>query len=1081
MDDMFKNVTLSTPNYDSLLIGWNDLTLQPNITFNGGNSKYCSVAATNARSNMINNDGWTISDGGTCTIPSCTNLSSPLDQSTDVLIEADLFWSVSTYAEGYKLTVGTSSGGSDIMNNVDVGNVTTYDPGDFPYDSTIYVSILPYNTAGDAVGCTEESFTTAAWTCGDSIVYEGQSYATVQIGNQCWLAENLNVGTMINGGSNQTSGNGIEKYCYDNNTLKCDTFGGLYQWDEMMQYSTTESTQGICPTDWHLPSDDEYKTLEMQLGMTQAQADATGWRGTDEGSQLAGNEPLWTDGALDQNANFGTIGFVALPGGIRSTNGQFNYHSNNVYFWSSSESGGAVWSRSLSYDNPNIFRGSYAMAYGFSARCVKDTTPIPPCTSLTDPIDGATGVDVTTDLVWAVATGATGYKLIVGTSSGGTDILDSLDVGNVTTYDPGDFSCGSTIYVKIIPYNIEGDATGCTEESFDTEIVNAFAGTDKTITYGNSTTLSASGGLTYAWSPSSGLSNPNISNPVANPTATTTYTVTVSNDGRCPDTDNMLLKVLPPSTNLTNPLHQSTNVNITTDLSWSAASIATGYRLTVGTSSGGTDIMNDVDVGNVTTYDPGDFPCGSTIYVKIIPYNVDGDATGCTEEWFDTESITANAGSDVSICNGYSEVLQASGGTTYSWSPTTGLSDPNIANPTANPSSTTSYIVTVSNDGRCPDTDDILVNVNPNPTANASATDETAENANDGTATANPSDGTTPYTYEWSNTQITQMINNLAPGYYTVTVTDANNCTDQKTVQVKEFGVINDTRISISTDGSLPDSSSILDIKSLNKGVLIPRLSQTEIESISNPANSLLLFNTTDNRLYAYIASVDKWKEIEIGTSGFDPWVCGDVLSYEGQNYTTVQIGGQCWMSENLNIGSMVNNTTNQTDNSVIEKYCYDNNSSNCDTYGGLYQWNETMQYDTIEAVRGLCPEGWHIPTDEEYKTMEMQIGMSQTEADATGWRGTNEGSKWASNAALWQNGVLINDPDFNTSGFLVLPAGHRVNDNSFSGLSVNALFWSSSQSVTDVWNRSIGYYKTKIHRDTLDKNYGFSVRCLRD
>ena len=222
-------------------------------------------------------------------------------------------------------------------------------------------------------GTTKPGFTAPpAWTCGDPLVYAGQSYATIQIGGQCWMAENLNVGTMVNGTSSQTNNSIIEKYCYNNNAAECTTYGALYQWDEMMQYSTVESTQGICPTDWHLPSDDEYKTLEMELGMSQAQANNTGYRGTDQGSQLAGNEPLWTDGNLDQNANFGTSGFAALPSGYRVTSGSFYGQSSIAYLWSSSESGGSAWYRYLYYGNPKVLRTVNVKSLGFSVRCVRD-------------------------------------------------------------------------------------------------------------------------------------------------------------------------------------------------------------------------------------------------------------------------------------------------------------------------------------------------------------------------------------------------------------------------------------------------------------------------------------------------------------------------------------------------------------------------------------------------------------------------------------------------------------------------------------------------------------------------------------
>src|SRR5680860_564302 len=101
-------------------------------------------------------------------------------------------------------------------------------------------------------------------------------------------------------------------------------------------------------------------------------------------------------------------------------------------------------------------------------------------------------------------------------------------------------------------------------------------------------------------------------------------------------------------------------------------------------------------------------------------------------------------------------------------------------------------------------------------------------------------------------------------------------------------------------------------------------------------------------------------------------------------------IGVQAWAKANLNVGTMVpgtlggSNTTNQTNNSIIEKYCYQNNPANCTTYGGLYQWNEAMQYVTTEGAQGICPAGSHIPSDNDWKILEMQLGMSQAPVSYT-------------------------------------------------------------------------------------------------
>ncbi len=246
---------------------------------------------------------------------------------------------------------------------------------------------------------------------------------------------------------------------------------------------------------------------------------------------------------------------------------------------------------------------------------------------------------------------------------------------------------------------------------------------------------------------------------------------------------------LPPScTNLTTPLDGSTMVYITTDLTWLSVANATGYKLTIGTSSGGNDLYNNEDVGNVTTFDPIDFPCASTIYVTITPYKASGDAIGCTEESFTTEEITAVAGDDVAFCAGSNTQLNASGGTIYSWSPTDGLDDPNISNPTADPTTTTTtYTVTVGEGNGCEDTDEVIVTVNPLPIPNSSATDETGNGFNDGTAMCAPTGGTPPFTYAWSNGETTQSIDTLPPAMYSVIVVDTNMCSANDTVIVNEF------------------------------------------------------------------------------------------------------------------------------------------------------------------------------------------------------------------------------------------------------------------------------------------------------
>jgi len=176
------------------------------------------------------------------------------------------------------------------------------------------------------------------------------------IGTQVWAKYNSNVGNRMAGTNNQTNNSFLEKYCYGDIEANCTTYGGLYQWGEAMQYVTTEGSQGICPTDSHIPTDNEWKILEMQLGMTQVEADKTdAWRGTDQGAQLK------SGGASGLNMPFA---------GFRYNDAVFYYLSTGMFLWSSTESGVNAWARNLDSGHSAIYSGATAKANGITIRCM---------------------------------------------------------------------------------------------------------------------------------------------------------------------------------------------------------------------------------------------------------------------------------------------------------------------------------------------------------------------------------------------------------------------------------------------------------------------------------------------------------------------------------------------------------------------------------------------------------------------------------------------------------------------------------------------------------------------------------------
>ncbi len=214
-------------------------------------------------------------------------------------------------------------------------------------------------------------------------------------------------------------------------------------------------------------------------------------------------------------------------------------------------------------------------------------------------------------------------------------------------------------------------------------------------------------------------------------------------------------------------------------------------------------------------------------------------------------------------------------------------------------------------------------------------------------------------------------------------------------------------------------------------------------------------------------------------------FVCGNSFldSRDGQTYETVQIGEQCWMAENLNIGEMIYATEEMTDNGIIEKYCYDNNPANCEIYGGLYQWNEMMEYSSTQGVQGICPSGWHLPGDDEFCTMATFLDPT-VDCNSLGYIGTDVGGKMKSTGTIQGGDGLWNYPNTgatNESGFSAMPSGHRHIDGTSGNIGYDDWFWSSSMNGSSGWRWQLNYEWALVFRSYSFREFGFSVRCLMD
>jgi uncharacterized protein (TIGR02145 family) len=209
----------------------------------------------------------------------------------------------------------------------------------------------------------------------------------------------------------------------------------------------------------------------------------------------------------------------------------------------------------------------------------------------------------------------------------------------------------------------------------------------------------------------------------------------------------------------------------------------------------------------------------------------------------------------------------------------------------------------------------------------------------------------------------------------------------------------------------------------------------------------------------------------------------------EGNVYKTVKIGNQWWMAENLRVTMYRDSTfilkikstysdTMYWNNDVSGAYCSFDMDDNPDAPGWLYNWY------AVANIKNIAPPGWHVPTDDEWKTLEKQLGMSQADADKFGWRGTHEGEKlriaspdvWTIYGDVWST---------NESGFTALAGGCRTLNGEFSkprDLGSMGFWWTATDNgAGEAYYRYLDYKNANVYRSHVSKNYGCSVRLVKD
>lgn len=194
-------------------------------------------------------------------------------------------------------------------------------------------------------------FATPAFVCGNNVtdIRDNFSYPTVMIGSQCWMAQNLNYGTSVLSSTVQTDNCIWEKYCYSDSPLECNQYGGLYQWDELMQYTDSPGIQGLCPPGWHVPDENDWNILFSYY----------------QNEAFAASPLLYN----------GFSGFNALVAGTRFINSQWDFEGFATFLWTSSSHGSVkAWAHAMNKipDDHSVSTYPSSRSNALSVRCLKD-------------------------------------------------------------------------------------------------------------------------------------------------------------------------------------------------------------------------------------------------------------------------------------------------------------------------------------------------------------------------------------------------------------------------------------------------------------------------------------------------------------------------------------------------------------------------------------------------------------------------------------------------------------------------------------------------------------------------------------
>ena len=848
---------------------------------------------------------------------------------------------------------------------------------------------------------------------------ECNTYKTVKIGSQVWMAENLKVTQYSDGtpipnvtgddswaalGDNTTD----KAYCWYNDSIEYkNVYGALYTYAAATNgtsYNGIDHVQGVCPNGWHLPSEAEWTQLENYLADNGYNYDGSTSGGNDKIAKSMASKTGWHSSADigdvgNQPETNNSSGFLAFPGGGRKNyNGSFYFAGSSGYWWSISEGSSSYANfRSIFYNHSSVSRSLSGNSYGYSVRCLRDgelpkIVPIAQFTSdkteikknekirFTDQSDNnptswfwdfgdSTGSTAQNPAHFYSTAGTYTVKLTVSNETG-TDTITKTDYVTVTESNDSILYGSVTDVVGNVYITVEiGDQEWMAENLAVTKYADGTPIENKS---GNSNWAALGDNNTdkaYCWY-NDDITNKDVYGAL--------YTYAAATNGTPHNGTDQVQGVCP------------TGWHLPSDEEWKELEMYLGMS------------QEDVDsIGWRGTDEGAKLKASSG-------WNSDGNGT-------DDYGFSALPGGDRPGYIGDSRSVFGSGAW---WSSTEGSSDNayirslfyNFTSISRVSSGGKSYGFSV----RCLRDEELPKIV---PTAHFTS-DKTELKENEPVQFTDQSDNhPTSWFWEFGDSTTSTEQNPAhfysTAGTYTVKLT-ASNETGTDTITKTDY------------------------------------ITVTEI-------------------LYGSVTDVD------------------------GNVYKTIEIGDQWWMAENLAVtqyadGTSIPNVTGDDgwavlgDNNTDKAYCWYNDSiENKDVYGALYTYAAATNgtpHDGTDHVQGACPTGWHLPSDEEWKVLEMYLGMGQADADDMGARGDDEGNKLKASSGWNSDG---NGTDI--YGFSALPGGCRNGfNNTFNSAGNYGLWWNSTESAGDrAYGRILSYSYAVVLRNIYSKSYAYSVRCLRD